>query len=171
MVNRGIIGLALVIVLLAGGLWFFTGDRDLRAIKRQSERLMEALHKSPDDGMLALPGRAREIADFFAQKPVITPGEPLPSIQSREEIVSVAATALHAVKSLNVQILDREVTWVRPHQEASMRVAVDVRVEALDERQRAMHAYTLTWIRENGQWVIASAQPSESIRRPAGSGQ
>ena len=94
----------------------------------------------------------------------------MPAIQSREELVSVAATTLQAVSRLEVHILDRELDWVEPQQKALMRVAVEVKVEVQGERQQLMHTYELTWIKEEGRWVIASAHISESIRRPA-SGQ
>ena len=171
MVSRWTLGLLLVIGLLMGGVLFFSGDRDLRAIKRQSDRLTTALNKSEDVGVWALASRAREIADIFARKPTVTPGEPLPSITSREEMMQVAATTLRAIKSLEVRILDREVTWTRPHQEAAMRVAVAVTVEGMGERQKEIHAYELKWIREDGDWVIASVQPSASIRQPEASRQ
>ena len=157
-------------VLLAGTWWLFGGDRDLQKITRQSERLVAALQKSQDEGLLGLATRSREIAGFFANKVALTPGEPLPAIQSREELVSVAATTLQAVSRLEVHILDRELDWVEPQQKALMRVAVEVKVEVQGERQQLMHTYELTWIKEEGRWVIASAHISESIRRPA-SGQ
>lgn len=157
-------------VLLAVTWWLFGGDRDLQKITRQSERLVAALQKAPDEGLLGLATRSREIAGFFANKVALTPGEPLPAIHSREELVTVAATTLHAVSRLEVRMLDRELDWVEPHQKALMRVAVEVKVEAQGERQQLMHAYELTWIKEEGRWVIASALISESIRRPA-SGQ
>ena len=68
-----------------------------------------------------------------------------------------------------MHILDSEVNWVEPHQKAAMRVAVEVTVEGQGERQKLMHTYDVTWIREEERWVIASAYVSESIRRPAGS--
>jgi hypothetical protein len=164
-------GLLLAGVLLGGAWWWLGGDRDLRKIMRQSERLAAALHKTPDEGLLGLATRSREVAGFFASKVALTPGDPLPPIQSRDELVTVAATTLHAVSSLEVQILDRELSWIEPHQEAAMRVAVEVRVEAQGERQKMLHTYDLKWIREEERWVVASVQPGESIRRPGASGQ
>ncbi|MCX7009019.1 MAG: hypothetical protein NTY53_17520 [Kiritimatiellaeota bacterium] len=171
MVKTWMLGLVVASVLLAGVWWLFGGDRDLRKITRQSERLAAALHKSQDDGLLGLANRSREIADFFAKKVALTPGEPLPSIQSRDEIVTIAATTLHAVSRLEVTILDRDLNWVEPHQQAAMRVAVEVIAEGRGERQKLLHTYDLTWINEEDRWVISSAQISESIRRPATSGR
>jgi hypothetical protein len=169
MVKIWLWSLAVAILLLAGAMWLFGGDRDLRKITRQSERLAATLHKAPDDGLLGLATRSRDIAGFFASKITLTPGEPLPSIQSRDELVTLVATTLHAASRLEVNILDSEVNWVEPHQKAAMRVAVEVTVEGQGERQKLMHTYDVTWIREEERWVIASAYVSESIRRPAGS--
>ena len=171
MVTRWILGLILLGGLFLAGYHLLGGDRDLRAIQRQSARLVEALHKSPGDGMLALADRAHRIAGYFAGKPTVVPGDPLPALQSQEEITSMAARTFHVVKSLNVRLLDSETSWTHPHTEAAMRVAVEVMVEGAGEQQTAMHTYELKWIREDGTWVIASAQPAESIRRPAGSTQ
>lgn len=158
-------------VLLAGTWYLFGGDRDLRKITRQSDRLAAVLHKGPADGLLGMATRSHDIADFFATKVAVAPGEPLPALQSRAEIVTLAATTLHAVNQLDVKILDRELEWVEPHQKAAMRVALEVIVDGQGEHQKLMRAYALTWIQEDGRWVIASAQLSESIRRPATSGR
>ena len=169
MVKIRLWGLAAAVLLLGGTWWLFGGDRDLRKITRQSERLAAALHKAPGDGLLGLATRSHDIAGFFASKVTLTPGEPLPSIQSRDELVTLVATTLHAASRLEVNILDSELSWVEPHQKAAMRVAVEVTVEGQGERQKLMHTYDVTWIREEECWVIASACVSESIRRPAGS--
>jgi len=171
MVKTWMLGLAAAAVLLVAAWWFFGGDRDLRKITRQSERLAAALHKAPGDGLLAMATRSREIANFFAKKVSLTPGEPLPSIQSRDEIATIAATTLHAVSRLEVTILDRELNWVEPHQKAAMRVAVEVFAEGHGEHQKLLHTYDLTWINEEDRWVISSAQINESIRRPTTSGR
>jgi hypothetical protein len=171
MVNRWILGIALALGLLGGGFWLLQQDRAMRAILRRSDQLTQTLCKTPGDGLLALATRAHNIAGFFARKAQIAPDEPLPAIQSRDEIVSLAARTLQAVKQLKVRILDRDVAWVRPQTEAVMRVAVEVTVEGLGERQDLLRTYELTWIREEEEWVIANARPSEPIRRPAGSGQ
>ncbi len=164
-------GLLAAGVVLAAAWWWFGGDRDLREITRQSEQLAAALHKAPGDGLLGLATRSHAIAGFFADKTALTPGEPLPAISSRADLVTVVATTLQAVSRLDVKIIDRDLSWVEPHQRAAMRVAVEVTVEGQGEHQSLMHTYELIWTEENGRWVIASAHLSESIRRPAASGQ
>ena len=166
MVTRWFIGIALALGLLGGGLWYLQQDHAMRAILRRSDQLTQTLCKTPGDGLLTLATRARSIAGFFARKAQIAPGEPLPAIQSRDEIVSVAATTLQAVRQLDVRILDRDVSWVRPQAEALMRVAVEVTSEGPGERQTMLRAYELTWVREEDAWVIANVQPSEPIHRP-----
>jgi hypothetical protein len=171
MVKTWFVGLVAAGALLLGAWWLLGGDRELKKITRQSDRLATALHKAPGDGLLGLATRTREIADFFARQARVTPGEPLPVISSREELLTIAGTTLQAAGSLEVKILDREVHWIRPQQEAAMRIAVEVLVQAHGERQKLLHTYDVAWIREDGRWVIASAQVGESIRRPAVSGQ
>ena len=166
MVKTLTLGVVVAALLLAVFWWLFGGDRDLRKITRQSEKLAAALHKAPGDGLLGIAARSHEIADFFAKKITLTPGDPLPSIGSREELITVAATTLQAASSLDVKILDRDLSWVEPHVKAAMRVAIEVVVALQGERQKLMHTYELTWILEEERWVIASAQVSESIRRP-----
>lgn len=169
MVRNWALGLTVAALLCAAFWWLFGGDRDLRQITRQSDKLAAALHKDSGDGLLGIAARSHEIADFFAKKITLTPGDPLPGIGSREELITVAATTLQAASSLTVKILDREVNWVEPHIKASMHVAVEVRVALQGEVQKIMHTYELTWMREDERWVIASAQLSENIRRTGSS--
>ncbi len=171
MVNKVLLVLLVGGALWLGAWWWLGGDRELKKIVRQSDRLAAALHKAPGNGLLGLATRTREIADFFAHQAQITPGEPLPALHSREEVLGVAASTLQAVSSLEVKILDREVSWVRPQEEAAMRLAVEVLVQAHGERQKLLHTYAVNWIREEERWVIATAQIAESIRRPDSSGQ
>lgn len=173
MVKTWLVGLAVAAVLLLGAWWLLGlgGDRELKKITRQSDRLAAALHKTPGDGLLSLATRAHEITDFFARQAKLVPGEPLPAINSREELLTIAATTLQAANLLEVKILGRELNWVRPKEEATMRIAVEVLVQAHGERQKLMHTYDVTWLREEDRWVIANAQISESIQRPAVSGQ
>jgi len=171
MVNRWPMLLAVAGALLFGAWWLLGGDGELKKIERQSDHLVAAMHKTPGNGLLGLATRASEIAGFFSRQARITPGEPLPAINSREELMGLAAHTLQAVSTLEVKILDRELNWVRPNEQAAMRLAVEIVAQAQGERQKLLYTYDVTWVREEERWVIASAQVCESIRRPGTSGQ
>ena len=157
----GLIGAAVVLA---------TVDFDAWAIRRQSIRLIATLNKpAGEKNPLAIALRVRRIRDFFAQQPVLQPGDPLPAIQTREELTAVAGQALLAAESIRVRVLDRELAWTQPRTEALMRLAVEVVVQEGSETSQLLRVYEVAWIREESRWVIARAHSTDSIRRPAAS--
>ena len=157
-----LLGLAVLVVVLA------TVDFDAWAIRRQSVRLISALHKPVGEkNPVIIAWRVRRLLGFFAQHPVLQPGEPLPAIQSREELTAVASRAFMASDSISVRVLDREIAWKQPRTEARMRLAVAVAVRLDNETRQWLPVYDVPWVREEGRWVIVRAHSTDSIRRPA----
>lgn len=166
MLKRGLLGLLLLGVTL-GVIGWLRWDRDMWQIKRRSEELALTLHRTPDEGLLPLAQRVLAITAFFAHTPTIIAGEPLPIISSREDLISVASAALQVTKRLDTRIVKRDVEWLRPHIKAVMHVTVDMTAESLNERRTQLRRYEATWIREDKQWVIATAKPSEDATHPS----
>ena len=159
----------LLAAAVAAGVWT-TVDFDARAIRRQSDRLLAALNQSAGpSNPLAAAWRVQRLLDFFAQQPVIQPGEPWPDLPGRAELSAFASQVFLAAPTLHVKVLDRDFSWTKPRTEGSLRLTVEVQAEVGNEPTRLIRAYATTWIKENRRWVIARVQYLDSIRAPPAS--
>ncbi|MCX6997265.1 MAG: hypothetical protein NTV49_09290 [Kiritimatiellaeota bacterium] len=167
--KRALIGIV-ALGLTATAVVLATVDFDAWAIRRQSVRLVAVLNKpAGETNPVALALRVRRLLGFFAQQPLLQPGEPCPVIQNREDLTAVAGQALLAADAIRVRVLDREFTWTKPRTEARLRLAVDVRVQLGNETSQQLRVYDIDWLREEGRWVISRAHGTDSIRRPVAS--
>lgn len=161
----------LVVAGIASLVGWLRWDRDMWLINRRSEQMSQMLHKTANEGLLALAQRVTEISGFFSHSPLIVAGEPLLAISSHEELIATISTAMQVSKELKTLLLEHEAIWVQPHQKAVMHVVVEVTVDTPDEHEMLHRAYDLDWVREDDRWVIASAQLREDHRETAASGQ
>lgn len=155
---------ALVVATLAWG-WV---TRDQREIHGRLARIQRLLSKKADESSLSGLARVQETMRYISAEPEVSFGPRLSTLRTREEIAAVVLQARSSVTDLKVSIRDKALTIDPGRQSAVMNLTAEAVATYGGRRERDIEELELTWIKQDGRWVVDRARPASSIHRPPG---
>jgi hypothetical protein len=155
--------LTVAVVLYTGLSW---RNRDANRIRRRMERLCVAFNKAPGESALASLRRAQEIAGAFTAKPSVRLGPYLPDLFNREDLAVAIHHARTILDEIHTSIRDKTIVMAADRQSATTDLAVEGVYVYRNDWDRQVTEFRLEWVKQNGQWLIQSAEPLEVIKPP-----
>lgn len=157
---------ALLGAVVLYGAWAWH-DRDASRISRRLDRLRKLFSKEAGESPLVALRRAHEMAGAFTASPEIRLGPYLPDLFSRQELAVAVHRARMLLEEIEVSIRDKLITVSRDRQTATTDLAAEGVYLYRGEWSRDITEIRLTWVKENGEWLIRSAVPLETIQPPS----
>ncbi|HOW97301.1 MAG TPA: hypothetical protein P5567_12520 [Kiritimatiellia bacterium] len=159
----GLAVLAAAVALYGALAWH---HRDVSRISRRLDRLRKLFNKEAGESPLTALRRAHEMAGAFTASPEIRLGPYLPDLFSRQELVVAVHRARLLLEEIEVTIRDKLITVSDDRQSATTDLAAEGVYLYRGEQSRDITEIRLTWVKENGEWLIRSAVPLETIQPP-----
>ncbi len=162
------IGVGVAVLIALGAAWWIWGaDRDARQINRQFDQLVELLEKRADIPPLRMMARARRTTEFFTDDAEIRLSPLVERALSVDEIPAAHHLVHSRVAQLTLRISDRHLDIDAERQGAVMRVTVRSGVRTHQgSRENRLDEFRVQWVKEDGTWLIQSAEIVSAIRAP-----
>jgi hypothetical protein len=142
--------------------------RDQREINRNLSRLQSLVAKSQEEGPITGLARAQALMRLFTPDAEVNLGVPLPLISDREELAAIVQQARASADRIQAVIRDRKLTIASNRQSAIMELTAEGIVTVHGREDRDIREFRLRWTRQEGIWLIAKVELTESIKRPPG---
>ncbi len=156
------------VLLLAAALYFGARylwlEDDERVIHGKVDRLVELAGKDGEETVFVGIGRARDIADHFAEEFWLDLGRPFPSGRSsRDELTGAVAQARGNVNELRLRVSDRDLEIEEGGERAVMKLTGHGHLTARSEQGRDARRFRIEWVKEEGEWVIEKVELLDSL--------
>jgi len=144
--------------------WWFS---PARAVKRQLGRLAATLSVPATEAEIARVARIAQLRHYLAPNIHLTLGKGEVDIPSRDTLLAAVAAMRPPASGWDVQFVDVQVT-VDSDVEARAYMTVEVRSEDARTGERSLDAREarLTLTRQDGEWLITTAESPQSLTRP-----
>ena len=160
-------GLAVLLIIAAAAAWF---TRDQRQINRNLHRLQQLVSKSAEEKTIGGLIRAKEITGYFAVPVNVELGPPFPGFSDRNELAAAIHHARSMTREIKVTIRNKTLDIAPDRVSAKMALAAEAVVTMGGQTDRDIREFRLTWVKEQGKWLISKVELKETIRRPQGLG-
>jgi hypothetical protein len=160
-------GLAALLIIAAVAAWL---TRDQRQINRNLDRLRKLVSKSAEEKTIGGLIRAKEITGYFAVPVDVELGPPFPGFNDRNELAAAIHHARSMTKEIEVTIRNKTLDIGANHTSARMALAAEALVTIGSQTDRDIREFRLTWVKQQGKWLISKVELTETIRRPQGLG-
>ena len=158
-------GLLILLIIGATAAWL---TRDQRQINGNLDRLQKLVSKSEDEKSLGGLIRAKEIAGFFAAPMDVALGAPWPAFEDRNDLAAAVHHARGMAQAIKVIIRNRTLSISPDRESAAMVLAAEAVVTIGSQTDMDIRELRLTWIKQQGKWLISKVELMETIRRPQG---
>ncbi len=156
--------LILVIALCVGAYFLWRGG-DERRIRRRLDVLSQTVSKprgSPDAAMF---GRLSSLRTLFTQDCRLSPGNPIPDIQSQEGLALAYRRAYSVVDWAEVDLRDVEVDVAESRERATVRLTAMLEYQRGAEPQATgAREIEIDWEKVDDEWRISEIAVVEAVR-------
>jgi len=157
----------LSLILLAGLAVYRFWPNDIRAVEKNTRKLLAAVSKEGPESIPLSAGKSLEAGSYLASNVVLRLGEPFPGQVRKSEAVSMLQQARMQA--------DRIIVTSRGHQiskpgdsEIVMDITLEADAAAGDRKEEIINSYRFTWGKHDGEWKITRAEVIDVIQHPSG---
>jgi len=139
------------------------GNRDERRIRKNLETLASLLEKTEKESVIQAGMRAKEVAAFFKEDLHVEVGDPVPRLQSKQDLIRTAVHFYQGLDTGKVRLSDVEITL---EEDGSRAVSVFTAVAAVTGSPRGSgdvvpRELEVAWEKAERKWKIREVRTIE----------
>lgn len=157
---------ALLLVVLAAGVYAFWPGSDERAIRRALVSLADEFNQPAGEG-LATMARAAQLGSYFSEDVVVDLGSGAGQIQGRDRLTAMAAQLQPRTTAFRVALddVDVEMSGADGGADVTLTVRFIRRDSTADEPSTDAREFVLRMAKTGGRWRIARATAVDTFRK------
>ena len=154
----------LLLFIICGHFWL--KNKEQRIIKKNLHHLIETLSFDHPPSLLVSAANSQTIINALTLNAKIDPGAPLESVSGRRELAQLFHLIHQHIKSLRLDIEGLDIRLDSNKKIAAVNLTLKARVNYGSSEEEEYREYRIGYVKAEGQWLIDTASPRQTIRQP-----